>query len=332
MRIAIDAMGGDDAPGVNIEGAVACAKEAPALGIDEIILVGPEHLLKEKISHYSIDGLRLSVRDAREVIAPDESPASAVRNKRNSSIVVATKLVKDGQADALLSAGHTGAVMAAALMGFGRLRGIQRPAIATLIPNLKGVSILIDVGANVDCRPTHLYQFAIMGDVYAHHILGIERPRVGILSIGHEKNKGNNLTFESCKLLEHAPLNFVGNVEGRDIANGNVDVVVCDGFIGNTLLKFGESLAEMILGELKKELSKNWWLKLGGLICRRAFRNLKRRVDYSEYGGAPLLGTNGVAIICHGSSSPRAIKNGIKVAAEFVKCQANKHIEEALKQ
>lgn len=330
MRIALDAMGGDHAPDVNIEGVLDYAKEFPGSGIDEIILVGRQELLEEKLSNYPIPGLSLSIRNATEIISPDESPASAVRKRSNSSIVVATRLVKDGEADALLSAGHTGAVMAASLMWLGRLEGIQRPAIAAIIPNLKGVSVLIDVGANVDCKPKHLYQFAIMGDVYASYILGIERPRVGILSIGHEKTKGNELTFETYKLLEDTSLNFIGNVEGRDLANGNVDVVVCDGFIGNTLLKFGESLAEMILEELKEELSFGWRLRLGGLIARPAFRNFKRRVDYSEYGGAPLLGINGVAIICHGGSSPRAIKNGIRVAAEFVNHKVNRHIEEAI--
>jgi glycerol-3-phosphate acyltransferase PlsX len=332
MRIAVDAMGGDNAPKINIEGALYCARDAHVLGIEEIIMVGPKDLLEENISHYHLDGLPLRIKDAKDVIASDEAPAIAVRNKPDSSIVVATKLVKEGEADALLSAGHTGAVMAAALMGLGRLHGINRPAIAALIPNLKGVSVLIDVGANVDCKPKHLYQFAIMGNVYAHYILGIERPRIGILSIGHEKTKGNELTFESYKLLENTPLNFMGNIEGRDITNGNVDVIVCDGFIGNTLLKFGESLAEMILRELKEEISRGWWLKLGSQIFRPGFRNFKRRVDYSEYGGAPLLGVNGVVTICHGSSSSRAIKNGIKVAAEFVNHQVNRHIEEAIRE
>jgi len=330
VRIVVDAMGGDNAPQVNIEGAVACIREYTSLGIDEIILVGPENLLKEKMSGYSLKKLPFSIVDAQEVIASDESPTAAVKNKRDSSIVVAVNLVRDGRADAILSAGHTGAVMTAALIGLGKLGGNYRPAIATLIPNLKGSSVLIDVGANVESKPRHLYQFAIMGNVYACHILGIENPRVGILSIGHERSKGNELTFESHRLLEEAPLNFVGNVEGRDITNGNVDVVVCDGFIGNILLKFGESLAEMILKELREEFSRGWWLRLGGLISRPAFRNFKKRVDYSEYGGAPLLGVNGTVIICHGSSSARAIKNGIRAAAELVRHQVNKHIEESL--
>lgn len=327
IRIAIDAMGGDMAPMVNIEGAVSCAEEARSFGVEEIVLVGPESILKDALSRYSLNGCHLSVHNAKDVILPDETPALAVRNKPDSSIVVATRLLQEGKVDAVLSAGHTGAVMASALMRLGRLHGILRPAIATVIPSLKGKSILIDVGANVDCKPKHLLQFAIMGKVYAHYILGIQNPRVGILSIGHERNKGNELTFESYELLEKAPLEFIGNVEGRDIINGNVDVIVCDGFIGNAILKFGESLAEMILLELKEEISKRWWFRLGGLICRGAFREFKKRIDYSEYGGAPLLGTNGVVIICHGGSSSRAIKNGIRVAAEFVRNQVNRHIE-----
>lgn len=331
MRIAVDAMGGDHAPEVNIDGVLDYAKEVKDKYIDEIILVGKEDLIKKRLPRYSIGGLSISIRNASEVITTEESPAIAVRRRHDSSIVVATRLVKDGEADAILSAGHTGAVMAASLMWLGRLEGIQRPAIAAIIPTLKGLSVLIDVGANVDCKPKHLYQFAIMGNVYANHILAIERPRVGILSIGHEKTKGNELTLESYGLLENTFLNFIGNVEGRDIVNGDVDVIVCDGFIGNAILKFGESLAEMILKELNEELSRSWHLRLGGFISKSAFQNFKRRVDYSEYGGAPLLGINGVVIVCHGRSSPMAIKNGIRVAAEFVNHKVNRHIEEALK-
>jgi glycerol-3-phosphate acyltransferase PlsX len=330
IRIAIDAMGGDRAPMVNIEGAIALAKEAKYFGIKEIVLVGQESILKDAIPSYSLNGCELKIHDAKEIIATEETPATAVRKKPCSSIVVTIQLIKEGRVDAAVSAGHTGAIMAAALMKLGRISGVIRPAIPTLIPNLKGRSILIDVGANVDCKPKHLAQFAIMGNVYAHHILGIQKPRVGILSIGHERNKGNELTSKTYSLLEGAPLEFVGNVEGRDITNGEVDVIVCDGFIGNALLKFGESLAEMILSELKEEISRRWWLMFGGLLCRPAFRNLKRRVDYSEYGGAPLLGANGVVIICHGGSSSKAIKNGIKVAAEFVRHEVNRHIESSM--
>ena len=330
MRIALDVMGGDKAPQVTVKGAVQAAREADSLGIEEIILVGDSQAIKKELSSLGASNLPLSIKPAREVIAPDEAAASAVKQKKDSSIVVATNLVKEGKADALVSAGHTGAVMASCLINLKRLKGISRPAIATLVPNIKGATVLLDAGANVDCKPKHLVQFALMGSVYAHYILGIEKPKVGLLSIGEEKSKGNELTFETYRLLENSQLNFIGNAEGKDIANGTVDVVVCDGFVGNVLLKFGESLAKMIMAELKEELSKGFLLKLGAFISRPAFVSLKRRLDYSEYGGAPLLGTNGVCIISHGKSSSKAIKNAIRVASEFVAHKVNQHIEENL--
>lgn len=330
MRIALDVMGGDKAPQVTVKGAVQAAREADSLGIEEIILVGDSQAIKKELSSLGASNLPLSIKPAREVIAPDEAAASAVKQKKDSSIVVATNLVKEGKADALVSAGHTGAVMASCLINLKRLKGISRPAIATLVPNIKGATVLLDAGANVDCKPKHLVQFALMGSVYAHYILGIEKPKVGLLSIGEEKSKGNELTFETYRLLENSQLNFIGNAEGKDIANGAVDVVVCDGFVGNVLLKFGESLAKMIMAELKEELSKGFLLKLGAFISRPAFVSLKRRLDYSEYGGAPLLGTNGVCIISHGKSSSKAIKNALRVASEFVRHKVNQHIEENL--
>ena len=330
MRIALDVMGGDKAPQVTVKGAVQAAREADSLGIEEIILVGDSQAIKKELSSLGASNLPLSIKPAREVIAPDEAAASAVKQKKDSSIVVATNLVKEGKADALVSAGHTGAVMASCLINLKRLKGISRPAIATLVPNIKGATVLLDAGANVDCKPKHLVQFALMGSVYAHYILGIEKPKVGLLSIGEEKSKGNELTFETYRLLENSQLNFVGNAEGKDIANGAVDVVVCDGFVGNVLLKFGESFAKMIMAELKEELSRNFLLKLGAFISRPAFVSLKRRLDYSEYGGAPLLGTNGVCIISHGKSSSKAIKNALRVASEFVRHKVNQHIEENL--
>jgi len=330
MRIALDVMGGDKAPQVTVKGAVQAAREADSLGIEEIILVGDSQAIKKELSSLGASNLPLSIKPAREVIAPDEAAASAVKQKKDSSIVVATNLVKEGKADALVSAGHTGAVMASCLINLKRLKGISRPAIATLVPNIKGATVLLDAGANVDCKPKHLVQFALMGSVYAHYILGIEKPKVGLLSIGEEKSKGNELTFETYRLLENSQLNFVGNAEGKDIANGAVDVVVCDGFVGNVLLKFGESFAKMIMAELKEELSRNFPLKLRALISRPAFVSLKRRLDYSEYGGAPLLGTNGVCIISHGKSSSKAIKNALRVASEFVRHKVNQHIEENL--
>jgi glycerol-3-phosphate acyltransferase PlsX len=261
-----------------------------------------------------------------------ESPTMAVKTKRDSSIVVGSKALKEGEVEAFVSAGNTGAVMASSLMNLGRLKGISRPAIATLIPTLEGASILLDVGANVDCKPKHLLQFAMMGDVYARHIMGNTNPKIGLLSIGEEDGKGNALTSHAFKLLKASSLNFIGNVEGRDIVNGKVDVIVCDGFTGNVVLKFGESLAEMVLGFLKRELSKNISLRLGAYLAKPAFKKFKKLVDYSEYGGAPLLGVKGVCIICHGASSSKAVKNGIRVACEFINHQVNMHIEERIKE
>ncbi|MEW5767034.1 MAG: phosphate acyltransferase PlsX [bacterium] len=330
MRIAVDAMGGDKAPAVVVAGVVEAAKEAMSRSVSEILLVGEPSSIKRELSGAEVDGLPISIKEASQVIGYDESPATAVKTKPDSSIVVSTRLLKEGKAEAVVSAGSTGAVVASALMGVGRLRRVSRPAIATIIPTLKEPSILLDVGANVNCKPNYLLEFAVMGDCYARYVMGRKNPRVGILSIGEEASKGNELTFKSFKLLEQSGLNFIGNAEGRDIVNGEFDVVVCDGFTGNVVLKFGESLAEMILKQLWVELSRNWLLKLGAFLSKPAFKSFKRRVDYSEYGGAPLLGVNGVYIICHGGSSAKAIKNGIRVAAEFVNHQMNKHIEEQM--
>jgi len=329
MRIAVDAMGGDHAPQSTVAGVIEALRELK--GIAQITLVGRKDVIYNELSHYQTNGLSIAVKDAKEVIEMHESPAMAVKTKKDSSIVVATKALKEGEVQAVVSAGNTGAVMASSLMNLGRLKGVLRPAIATLIPTLEGASILLDVGANVDCKPKHLLEFAIMGDVYARYLMGKTNPKIGLLSIGEEETKGNALTFEAFKLLNSSSLNFAGNVEGRDIINGKVDVVVCDGFVGNVILKFAESLAEMIFDFLKRELSKSFSLKLGACLAKPAFRKFKKLVDYSEYGGAPLLGINGVCIICHGASSAKAVKNGIRVACEFINNQVNLHIEERIK-
>lgn len=329
MRIAVDAMGGDNAPQSIVAGVIEALRELKE--ITQITLVGREEIVKQELSHYQTRDLSIVVKDAREVIQMHESPVTAVKTKKDSSLAVATTALKKGEVQALVSAGNTGAVMTSLLMNLGRLKGVLRPAIATLIPTLEGPSILLDVGANVDCKPKHLLQFAMMGDVYAHYILGKTNPKIGLLSIGEEETKGNALTFDTFKLLKESSLNFMGNVEGRDIINGKVDVVVCDGFVGNVVLKCAESLAEMILHFLKRELSKNLSLKLGAYLTKPAFKKFKKLVDYSEYGGAPLLGINGVCIICHGASSAKAVKNGIRVAAEFIDHQVNLHIEERIK-
>jgi glycerol-3-phosphate acyltransferase PlsX len=257
-----------------------------------------------------------------------DSPATVFRRKKDSSIRVANELVKSGEAVAVISAGHTGAAMATSLFVLGKLEGIERPAIATIMPTMKGTCIILDVGANVDCKPNHLLQFAIMGEVYSKYLLKNLNPRVGLLSIGEEATKGNELTKEAFKLLTETSLNFIGNVEGRDVMSGNADVVVCDGFIGNVVLKISEAVAETIGLMIRENIGDNLIRKLGYFMMRPAFRSLKRRIDYAEYGGAPLIGINGISIISHGRSSDRAIKNAIRVAAELAKSEVNKHLHE----
>ena len=328
MRIALDAMGGDRAPRVIVEGAIQALREYKDL---EIILVGDEKRVKKELSKYRTKGLSLSIIHASQVVEMDELPTTALRQKKDSSIMVSARLMKERKAQAIVSAGNTGAAMVATKVVLGTLEGIERPTIATLMPHVYGVSILTDVGANVDCKPQHLLQFAIMGNTYAKEILGIEKPRVGLLSVGKEKIKGNELTRATYELLEKTSLNFVGNVEGRDIFKGSVDVIVCDGFIGNVVLKTAESLAETIQGMLKREIKKNLLRKLGALLSIGAYRALKKRVDYSEYGGAPLLGIDGVCIITHGGASALAIRNALRVAGEFINHKVNAHIIEAVK-
>ncbi|MBA7682257.1 Phosphate acyltransferase [subsurface metagenome] len=328
MKIALDAMGGDRAPKVIVEGAIQALREYKDL---EIILVGDEKKVKRELSKYRIKGLPLSIIHASQVVEMDELPTTALREKKDSSIMVAARLVKEGKAQAIVSAGNTGAAMVATKVVLGTLEGIERPAIAILTPHIYGVSILTDVGANVDCKPQHLLQFTIMGNTYAKEILRIEKPKVGLLSVGKERIKGNELTKTTYDLLAKTSLNFVGNVEGRDIFNGSVDVIVCDGFIGNIVLKTGESLAETMQGMLKKEITKNFLRKLGALLSMGAYRALKKRFDYSEYGGAPLLGINGVCIITHGGAPALAIKNALRVAGEFINHKVNAHIIEAVK-
>ena len=329
MKIALDAMGGDRAPGVIVEGAIQALKEYRDL---EVTLVGNEERVKKELTKYSVKGLSLSIVHAPQVVEMDELPTTALRKKKDSSIMVAARLVKEKKAQAIVSAGNTGAAMVATKVVLGTLEGIERPTIATLMPNIHGVSILTDVGANVDCKPQHLLQFAIMGNTYAKEILEIEKPRVGLLSVGKERIKGNELTRTTYDLLEKTSLNFIGNVEGRDIFNGSVDVIVCDGFIGNVVLKTAESLAETIQGMLKKEITKNFLRKLGALLSMGAYRGLKKRIDYSEYGGAPLLGINGVCIITHGGAPALAIKNTLRVAGEFINHKVNIHIIESIKE
>jgi glycerol-3-phosphate acyltransferase PlsX len=259
-----------------------------------------------------------------------ESPSQALRRKRDSSLRVAAELVRDGDASAFISAGNTGAAMAVAMFVVGVLRGVDRPAIAAVLPNLKRFAVLLDVGANVDPKPWHLFQFAVMGNVYARDILGIERPRVGLLSVGEEEGKGNELTKEAYEQLKDSSLNFVGNVEGRDIYNGHCDVIVTDGFTGNVALKISESLAEMVGAMIREELMRDVRSRMGAALAKPAFDRFKKRVDYAEMGGAPLLGIDGAAIICHGASPVKAIKNAVRVAGEWAKSGLNDHIKSAL--
>lgn len=311
MRIAVDAMGGDFAPLEIVRGAEAAAKEFDY----QVILVGDE----ERITAALGSPPSLPVVHASETIGMDEQPVVAVRRKPEASVVKAVQLVRDGLADAAVSAGHTGATLAAGFLHLGRIPGIDRPAILSVIPNEATQTVLVDVGANVDCRPNHLLQFGVMGAMYARKVLGVAQPRVGLLSIGEEPKKGNELTLAAYPLFERAPFRFVGNVEGRDLFNGRVDVVVCDGFIGNIVLKTGEGVVMALASAIKKEIATNWMNRMFLMMSAFALKSIRRRFDYTEYGGAPLLGVNGVVVVGHGSSQAKAIKNAVRVAGEAVR-------------
>jgi len=312
MRIALDAMGGDYAPATTVEGAVEALVENNDLSV---ILVGDEAEISAELKKKNFMGRQISVKHASQTVEMDESPLTALRRKKDSSLRVAVDLVKSNEADAMVSAGNSGVVMATALHVLGKIHGIERPAIAAVMPTLKGRFVLIDAGANVDCKPLHLYQFAIMGEAYARYIFNIENPKIGLLGIGEEDAKGNELTKESSKLLRNSHVNFIGNVEGKDIFAGEADVVVCDGFVGNIALKISEGLAEATSKMLKREISERVSGRIGYLLLKNAFRSFRKKTDYSEYGGAPLLGLSKPCIISHGRSTSKAIKNAIKLAA-----------------
>jgi len=315
MRIAIDAMGGDYAPREIIKGALEALTLHNSI---EIILVGIEEEIKKYLPA-DLDAKRVSIVPCSEVIGMDEHPATAYRRKKDASITVATRLVKEGKAEAVVSAGSTGAQMVAALFGLGRIAGVDRPAIGTVLPTLQGPKLLLDAGANADCKPDNLVQFARMGQVYARQILGVVVPKVALISNGEEPTKGNELTIKAHELLkESSGINFIGNIEGRDVLGGKSDVMVCDGFVGNTILKVTEGTAGAIFTLLKEEISKSTRAKLGAALMMPALKGLKDRMDYSEYGGAPLLGVKGVSIICHGSSKAPAIKNAVRAAKNCV--------------
>lgn len=328
ITIAVDAMGGDHAPRNEVEGAIRAAR---TLGVG-VILVGREDELREELRRHDGAGrLPIQIVHASERVTMEDTAARALRVKRDSSIRVACRLVRDGHAAGLVSAGNTGAVMATAKLVQGMLPGVDRPALASAFPTMSGrPAVMVDVGANVDCTERMLGQFAVMGEIYARVILQIDNPRVGLLSIGEEEHKGNELTRKAHALLKTLPLNFIGNVEGRDVYSGNTDVLVCDGFIGNVALKVSEGLVEVIRHMLQKSLEATLAGKIGYVLSRRAFADFKKRLDYSEYGGAPLLGVRGVCIICHGRSNANAIKNAIRVAAQFSSGRINERIEQEL--
>jgi len=328
LKIAVDGMGSDNSPLSEVEGAVAAARE---YGV-HVVLVGKEDILAPLVREKGGSGLSIEIHNATQSVAMDEKPTVALRKKKDSSARVAADLVHDGTAVGLVSAGNTGAVMAICKMVIGVVPGVDRPALATVLPSLKGHAVLLDVGANVSCKPHHLVQFAVMGHLFSRKIVGVANPRVGLMSVGEEESKGTDLTKVVHKALKELQLNFIGNVEGRDIYNGRADVIVCDGFTGNVALKTSEGLIEAVLKLLRDELSSNLQAKLGALLSQQSFKRLKKRLDYSEYGGAPLLGLKGVSIICHGRSSSNAIKNAIRVAKEFAENQINAKLEAELGQ
>ncbi len=314
MRIVLDAMGGDHAPQVTVQGAVMAARE---YGV-EVMLVGRRDEVEAELAKHDTAGLSLPLVHASQVIEMGEHPAAAAKTKKDSSIAVGMELLKRGEADAFVSAGNSGGVMATALFRLGRIRHIRRPALSAIYPTIKGFCLLLDVGANADCKPEYLLQFAHMGSVYAEKVLGIPNPRVGLLSNGEEETKGSILVQEAHRLLKESGLNFIGNVEGKDIPTGMADVVVTDGFTGNVVIKLSEGLGGMIKSLIEEEIKAHPLTAIGGLLAKPAFGRISRRLDYTEYGGAPLLGVDGVVIIAHGRSNAKAIKNAIRMAKRAV--------------
>ncbi len=331
IDIALDAMGSDKSPEPEIRGAILACRQLQV----RVHLIGPERtlrpLLAKQMHRVGARHLPIKIVQASEAIGMDEKAVHAVRSKRDSSMRVGLKLVREGAVSGFMTAGNTGAAMTTAKMVLGMLPGVDRPALLAVLPTSTGKPcLLLDVGANVDCRAKNLEQFALMGEMYARTVLKIDRPRVGLLSIGEEEGKGNELTREAFPLLQRLPIRFLGNVEGRDIYNGHADVVVCDGFMGNVALKTSEGLARLVRESLRESLTSTVTAQVGALLSRKAFNDFKKRLDQSEYGGAPLLGVRGVCIVGHGSSNDRAIMNGIRVAAEFSQANLNASIEQGV--
>jgi glycerol-3-phosphate acyltransferase PlsX len=316
VRIAIDAMGGDEAPASIVGGALVAARHLQV----GLLLVGDRHAVERELNrHPGIGSLDVEILDAPDRIDMAESAATTVRRRPQASIRLAAEAVRDGKASALFSAGHTGASVVAAHAAFGRLPSVDRPALATIIPTRRRPAVLLDSGATVECRPQHLVQFAVLGAAYARVALDCPHPRVGLLSVGEEESKGNELTREAHQLLKHAPVRFVGNIEGGHVYAGDADVIVCDGFTGNVTLKTSEGLVEAVEQLLREELSSTFGTRVGYLLSRQAYRRFRKRLDYSEYGGAPLVGVNGLCIVGHGRSSPKAVRNAVAMAVKFVR-------------
>jgi len=314
VKIAVDAMGGDRAPDAIVKGSVEAVREFDL----SVILVGNKEIIERELAKSGEDRRNIEIEHCTQIVGNDESPMTVLRHKKDSSVRVAFNLVKSGRAQAAVSAGSSGATLAVATVVLGRIKGIERPAIATVLPSLEGQIVVIDVGATPDCKPSYLFQYGIMGHMHAQTVLGIERPRLALLSIGEETSKGNLLVRQVHDQFKASSLNFIGNIEGRDLFTGQADVIVCDGFVGNVVLKLSEGLAIVISGMLERELLTGSWPESYKILLKQAFERFQNKVDYAEFGGAPLLGIEGVGIVSHGRSSPKAIKNAIRNAAEFV--------------
>jgi glycerol-3-phosphate acyltransferase PlsX len=320
-------MGGDFGPEVVVKGAIEAAQ---AKGIS-LLLVGREEEIRQELAKHKTDELSIEVVNASQVVGMMDKPSDVLRKKKDSSVHVACRLVKEGRAHGMISAGNSGATLACGMFVLGRIKGVERPALATILPTEKSPLVFLDVGGNVDCKPYHLVQFGVMAEVLAKDLLGISNPKIGLLSIGEEEGKGNILAKEAYKLFKLSSMNFVGNAEGRDLFTGNFDVIVCDGFVGNAVLKVSEGVAKSISNILKAEIRKSFLFRLGCLLALPAFKRLAKRLDYAEYGGALLLGLNGTAVVCHGASNVRAIRIAIEKAAEFVTSKANDDLVRGLK-